>query len=194
MRLPTRKGVLLAGGAVALLGLLGTLVAVLVYRWQLQARTNAYDVVIRQAALRHGIAPGLVKAIIWKESRFRPYTVGRAQEIGLMQITAGAVKDWHEWAGGALPSPTVCFDPGLNVEIGTWYLARAMRAWQHYRSADILALAEYNAGGTRARRWAPADPQQEVDISAVRLPSTQDYITQVRAKWHDFEQKQPSDG
>jgi soluble lytic murein transglycosylase len=184
-----RHGVVLAVGGAVLIGLLAALSALAGRRWQLRVRTDAYDLLIREAALRHGIAPGLVKAVIWKESRFRPYTVGRAKEMGLMQITEGAMQDWHTWAGGAAPTPARCFDPGLNIEIGTWYLARAMRTWQQYRSADTLALAEYNAGGTRARRWAPTNPQQELKIANVSVSSTRDYISQVRRKWHDFEQK-----
>lgn len=194
MRQRTRHGVVLAVGGAVFLGLIAALVAVVGRRWQVRARTDSYDPLIREAALRHGIAPGLVKAIVWKESRFRPYTVGRAAEVGLMQITAGAVKDWHDWSGGAMPNRSMCFDPGLNIEIGTWYLARAMRTWRQYRSADILALAEYNAGGTNARRWAPTNPQQEVQVTDIRFSSTRDYIGQVRRKWHDFEQKRLSNG
>ncbi len=187
MRRWGRHGVVWVSGGALLLGLAAALLAVAVRHWRERVRTHAYDSLIRDASLRHGIAPGLVKAVIWKESRFRPYTVGRAKEVGLMQITSGAVTDWHEWAGGALPSRSQCFDPGLNIEIGSWYLARAMRTWQHYRSADILALAEYNAGGSRARRWAPTNPQVELEVTAVSLSSTRDYIRQVRHKWHEFE-------
>jgi soluble lytic murein transglycosylase len=176
-----------AVGGALLLGLLAALLAQAGRTWRWRARSGAYDRLIREAALRHGLAPGLVKAVVWKESRFRPYTVGRAKEVGLMQITAGAVTDWRVWSGAARPSRHQCFDPGLNIEIGTWYLARAMRAWQAYRSADILALAEYNAGGSRARRWAPTQPQVELPVTAVSLSSTRDYISQVRRRWHDFE-------
>jgi soluble lytic murein transglycosylase len=189
-----RYRIVLAVGGALFLGLSAGLSAVAGRRWQLRVRSGAYDPLIHEAALRHGLAPGLVKAVIWKESRFRPYTIGRAKEVGLMQITAGAVTDWHDWSGGAMPTRHMCFDPGLNIEIGTWYLARAMRTWQEYRSADILALAEYNAGGSRARRWAPANPQQELQLTAVRLSSTRDYITQVRRKWYDLEQKRLSHG
>jgi soluble lytic murein transglycosylase len=185
---------LLALGGAVLLGVVVALSMVASRYWQLRARTDSYDRLIREAALRHGIAPGLVKAVIWKESRFQPYTVGRAKEVGLMQITAGAVTDWQAWSGGAMPTRHMCFDPGQNIEIGTWYLARAMRTWRQYRSADVLALAEYNAGGSRARRWAPTNPQQELEIAAVRLSSTRDYISQVRRKWYDFEQKRLSHG
>ncbi len=154
--------------------------------------SSAYDRLIGQAASRHGLSPSLVKAVVWKESRFRADCVGRAQEMGLMQITDGAVKDWQAAFGGTMPNRAMCFDPGLNIEIGTWYLARAMRTWKQYRSADILALAEYNAGGSRAREWAPPNPQVELTLAGIRLPGTRDYIAKVKQKWHEFERAQTS--
>lgn len=180
--------------AVALLVIAGGASVLGCRRWRVHVRSAAYDPLIRQAALRHGISPSLVKAVIWKESRYRARCVGRAQEMGLMQVTPGAVTDWCTATGRPRPSRAACFDPSLNIEIGTWYLARALRTWKQYRSADVLALAEYNAGGTRARSWAPANPQVEVTTADVRLPSTRDYIAQVRRKWHDFERSQPARG
>jgi len=162
--------------------------------WQKRVRSTAYDSLICQTAWRHGVAPSLVKAVIWQESRFHAHSVGRAKEMGLMQITEGAVIDWRQAFGRPMPSRVMCFDPSLNIEIGTWYLARAMRNWRQYRSADILALTEYNAGRTRARDAAPPNPQTEVTIAAVRVPSTRGYIVQVRRKWHDFERAQHSRG
>lgn len=187
MVLRGRNWVMAAAVAAVLTGVTAGGGALAWRRWRLQNRASSYDRLIREAAARHGLAPELVLAVVWKESRFQPFCVGRAGEVGLMQITAGAVQDWWAACGGTLPNRAMCFDPGLNVEIGTWYLARAMRTWKHHRSADILALAEYNAGGTRARRWAPTNPQQEVAVSDVSVSSTRDYIRQVKRKWHDFE-------
>jgi hypothetical protein len=140
-----RHGLVRALGGAVVLGLVAVLLTGVGYRWQLRARSDAYDRLIREASLRHGIAPGLVKAIIWRESRFRPYTVGRAQEVGLMQITAGAVSDWHDWSGGIMPSRSMCFDPGLNIEIGTWYMAR------HAGVAGVPQRRPAGAGGIQCR-------------------------------------------
>jgi len=190
----TRNWGWLATVATVLLALAGIPTGLTVQRWRQDLRAQAFDRLIRETALRHGIAPGLVKAVIWKESRFRPACVGRAGEMGLMQITQGAVTDWREACGRPMPNRVMCFDPRLNIEIGTWYLARAMRTWRHYRSADTLALAEYNAGGVRARGWAPANPQQVVAVSSISFPSTRGYIEQVKRKWHDFERTRHTRG
>ena len=69
-----------------------------------------------------------------------------------------------------------------------------MQHWRGYRSADILALAEYNAGGSRAKEWAPKDPQQEVRLEDIRFSSTREYIKTIRKKWHEYEKERSSRG
>ena len=162
--------------------------------WRSRNDTSRYDAYIAAAARRHGISPALVKAVIWKESRFKAASVGLAEEVGLMQIMPGVVTDWHTYHRRPRPDRRALFDPQLNIEIGTWYLARAMRRWRSYRSADILALAEYNAGGSHAREWAPEDPQRELRLEDISFPGTRDYIRAVRNKWHEFEKERSSSG
>lgn len=72
---------------------LGALAAVILYvnreSYDLQAavfwtRYGKYDELIAAAARRHGVSPSLVKAVIWRESKFDPSMVGQAGERGLM--------------------------------------------------------------------------------------------------------------
>jgi soluble lytic murein transglycosylase len=139
---------------------------------------NAYDAFIREAAQRHGISWLLVKAVIRQESKFRPWAVGDAGEMGLMQITDGVVKDWETATGAECRFRNMLFDPRLNIEIGTWYLAQALQEWKAYRDAEVLALAAYNAGPSRSRAWAPADPSENA-LDRVRFSSTKAYIKSV---------------
>ena len=57
-------------------------------------RFQRYDSLIEQAARRYQVSPSLIKAVIWRESRFQPDMRGNAGERGLMQITESAAKDW----------------------------------------------------------------------------------------------------
>jgi soluble lytic murein transglycosylase len=129
-----------------------------------------------------------VKAVIWKESRFLFDTVGGKGEVGLMQITRGAVIEWANARSRGLPPRGLWFDPRLNIEIGTWYLARAMNRWRNYESMQLLALSEYNAGQSRAQKWAPSDPGNEVLVEEVTFPTTRAYITRILKKTRDYEQ------
>lgn len=107
---------------------------------------NKYDKLIFNAAKKHRIHPCLVKAVIWRESRFDKYAVGKAGEVGVMQITEAAVADWAKAQNCPIPKKQILFYPPLNIEIGTWYLARAEKYWRKYPESYTLALCEYNAG------------------------------------------------
>lgn len=154
---------------------------------------NRYDPLIREAANRHGVSAAFIKAVIWKESRFLPETVGGKGEAGLMQLTEGAIQEWADAHQRPLPDRVLWFDPRLNLEIGTWYLGRAMNRWRGYESMELLALSEYNAGPSRAGKWAPDDPGSELPVEGVMIRSTRAYITRILAKTRQYEQAQASE-
>ena len=141
---------------------------------------EALSPLVEEAALRHGLPPSLVQAVVWKESRFRPKATGSQGEIGLMQLTPGAMRDWAAAHGCPPPGRGRAFAPALNLEIGCWYLARALRRWEGYHSALVLALAEYNAGpATVLREWRPATPDTPLPLEEIPYPETREYIRQI---------------
>lgn len=155
-------------------------------RLRLRHDESRYDEIIWGAAGRHNISPFLVKALIKQESDFTAHAVGKAGERGLMQITPGAVADWERVTGGSCPHPGLLFNPALNIEVGTWYLGRALRRWRKYRNADVLALAEYNAGPSRAKNWAPKNPEDDA-LARIRFPGTHRYIRNILEYKKEYE-------
>ena len=135
-----------------------------------------YDSLITAAARRHGMSPSLIKAVIHRESRFQSYAVGGAGEVGLMQLMPGAAKDWARVNRRPVPERLQLFDPELNIEIGTWYLAHCRKHFSDYVSRDILALAAYNAGYSRVKKWKPENPETPMDIEAIKIASTRKYV------------------
>lgn len=165
-------GLLLAG----LAGLLGF--------WQWQWRqTHRFDPLIRETALRYGLDPALIKAIVWRESRFRPDAVGAAGEIGLMQLTEPAAQEWATAEKiGPLP-PSHLFDPRTNLLAGTWYLRRSLRRHPDVDDPRPFALAEYNAGRGNVLRWlqGAAATNSTAFINAIGFPATRRYVRDVLA-------------
>jgi soluble lytic murein transglycosylase len=152
--------------------------------WQNHHRETRYDELIWQTAARHNLDPFLVKAVIRQESRFRPNVRGKAGEVGLMQITEGAVIDWTLANDRSVPFPGGVYDPAINLEVGCWYLAKACARWRGHPEADVLALSQYNAGPTRARRWAAFD--EEKLLAAIPIASTRSYIVNVLSYRDEF--------
>src|SRR5712671_6566347 len=66
------------------------------YWWWQGRLERSQDGAIRAAAQRYGVDPALVKAVVWRESRFNPHVRGRAREIGLMQIQEIAAQEWAD--------------------------------------------------------------------------------------------------
>ncbi len=141
---------------------------------------------IHRSAARHGLPPELVRALIFQESRFDPFARGRKGEIGLMQvIPSSAVADWARAHKAPEPAAAELFEPRLNIEIGCWYLGRALRRWSGYRHRIELALAHYNAGESRAKRWKPEKRDGEV-LSRISIPGTRDYVKRIMKRYHAY--------
>ena len=159
-----------------------------VHEWVSPQRFQQYDQLIRTVAEEHRIDPMLVKAVIWRESRFDPMKFGGAGERGLMQLTEGAAKEWAQDSRIADFRVEELMDPKVNVQAGTWYLARAMKRWSKQSDPVPFALAEYNAGASRAQRWAGGDDiviPPNTFRENIDFPGTRKYVDQIMAR-RDF--------
>jgi soluble lytic murein transglycosylase len=155
-------------------------------------RFASHDARIAAAAARYGVSPSLVKAVIWRESRFQPDMLGAHGERGLMQITEGAARDWARAEKIATFVPTDLLDPKTNIDAGTWYLANALRHWAGKDDPIPFALAEYNAGRTRVKRWERdsglgGDFGAEELRAAMDFPATKAYIRAIIERYRDYE-------
>jgi peptidoglycan lytic transglycosylase len=125
----------------------------------------------------------LVKAVVWRESRFDPRKIGSAGERGLMQVSERAAREWARENQVENFHADDLLDPKVNLEAGTWYLHRAFQHWEHQKKPAVFALAEYNAGASRAQRWANNDSTAPMSERAFRsnidFPGTRNYVASV---------------
>ena len=150
-------------------------------------RSSRYDKLIVAAGRRNGVYPPLLKAVIWKESRFDSTCRGSKGEIGLMQIMPqAAVKDWETTFHRHVPSEGTLMDPELNIEIGSWFLGRALNRWKDYNEAETLALCEYNAGIQRAESWKPLLHDGKV-MPNIDIESTRKYVREILERRDQYE-------
>lgn len=154
-------------------------------------RFGKYDDLVSQSSRRYGVPPELIKAVIWRESRFHPDKTGQHGERGLMQITEGAAADWAKAEKIETFVPTDLFDPKVNIEAGTWYLKKALDHWRTKDDPVPFALAEYNAGRTRVKRWVGNSGRGETagaeDLqTAMDFPATKSYIAAIAARYEFY--------
>ncbi len=166
----------LLAGSLLLLGCVVAGVG-LYWRW----RAHRFDRLIREAAGRYAVDPALVKAVVWQESRFRPHAVGRAGEIGLMQIRELAAVEWSTSQGVLGFELDHLFDPGTNTMAGAWYLARVLRRYSRADDPLPYALADYNAGRNNVLRWnkGAAETNASAFVTQIGFPGTRDYVQKV---------------
>jgi soluble lytic murein transglycosylase len=152
--------------------------------WRWFKREHRHDSVILAAALRQGVDPALVKAVVWRESRFDARAVGRAGEIGLMQITEPTALEWAGEESVTNFEHALLFDPAMNTRCGVWYLAKLLRRYPRADDPLPFALADYNAGRGNVLRWAKgaAATNSAAFIAAIGFPGTQDYVQSIAAR------------
>src|SRR5882724_2627610 len=98
---------------------------------------------------RNGLDPALVAAVILVESRFDPFAVSSVGARGLMQLMPPTAQWLLEKESEPMKiRPAQLFNPVLNIELGTSYLAQLMNRFD----GDLTrALIAYNAGPSVAR-------------------------------------------
>ena len=163
------------------------------YEWISPARFQQYDRLIRAVAAEHHLDPMLVKAVVWRESRFDPQKYGSARERGLMQVSEKAANEWARENKIDNFHVERLFDPKTNLEAGAWYLHRAFEHWGNQPDAMPFALAEYNAGASRAQRWgggdgAPAMPARAF-LNNINFPGTRKYVDSIIARYQFYKRR-----
>jgi len=163
------------------------------YEWISPARFHQFDNLIRTVAAEHELDPMLVKAVVWRESRFDPGKIGSAGERGLMQVSERAAREWARETQVANFHADDLLDAKTNLEAGAWYLRRAFQHWEHQKKPAVFALAEYNAGASRAQRWANNDPEAPISDRAFRnnidFPGTRNYVTSVLQRYEFYRKR-----
>ncbi|MEK6716949.1 MAG: transglycosylase SLT domain-containing protein, partial [candidate division NC10 bacterium] len=141
--------------------------------------------VVREQAVKQGLDPFLVTAVIREESAFAPRAVSRAGARGLMQLlpqTAEQVaRQYSVPLGGSAPLEA----PEVNIRLGTIHLAELLR--DHSGSLS-LALASYNAGQQQVRRWLQrfrfADEEEFTED--IPYTETRNYVKRVLGSYQRY--------
>ena len=115
-----------------------------------------FDLLIERAARRHGLPPGLIKAVVRAESNFHPDAVSNKGAQGLMQLMPETAEDL------GVGDPLRAED---NVYGGTRYLREMYERYGDWK----YALAAYNAGPGAVDRFGGVPPYAE----------TQQYVERV---------------
>ncbi len=131
---------------------------------------------IRKYSEARNLDPYLIAALIGQESTFDPTARSSANAYGLMQVVPSTGRRYAR-AAGVRYSRRGLIDPETNIRLGTASFSRLIDLL-----GDVhLALAGYNAGDARVRRWLPERRGLDQDefIDDIPFPETQNYVKRV---------------
>lgn len=156
---------------------------------------HRYDALISRQAAIYRLDPDLVWSVIYEETYFRSWKLGKDGEIGLMQVTPAVGRDWASETGMreferqmATDPATLLRDPERNIQIGCWYLEKFYETYRDVPGAEARMIAAYNAGPTRAAEWnRSADGARPLTgneyIERISIPSTRAYVTSILERY-----------
>ena len=157
-------------------------------------RGSAYPA-ITTPSLKNGanVETPLVLAVIRQESSFYPGARSGAGARGMMQVMPTTAKKVARSANIRFSRDKLLQDPNYNITIGKTYLASLI---EQFKGSYILALAAYNAGPSRARKWIRnhGDPRDEkidtIDwIEMIPFDETRNYVHRVIGNLYVYRQK-----
>ena len=170
--------------------------------------THRYDALIARQAAVYDVDPDLVWSIIYEETYFSQWKMGRDGEIGLMQVTPTVGREWAAETGMrdlerqmATDPKSFLADPEHNIQIGCWYLEKIRDQFLGHKDIEPRVVAAYNAGPSRAIEWSRADangntPAGPEFITRIDIPSTKAYVLSIMIRYRELKtakgQKAPS--
>ncbi|HYE64405.1 MAG TPA: lytic transglycosylase domain-containing protein [Pyrinomonadaceae bacterium] len=167
---------------------------------------HRYDALIAQHARIYRLDPDLVWSIIYEETYFRPWKVGGAGEVGLMQVTPAVGRAWARETGMrdlanqmARDPQAFMLDPEHNIQIGSWYLEKLYEQYRDVPGTEARMIAAYNAGPSRVAEWnRAADHGRPLTtnefISRIDIASTRAYVTSVLERYRKLKEARARQG
>ncbi len=135
-----------------------------------------YSDIVSRCADEYGVPEEIIFAVIHTESRFNVSAVSKAGAKGLMQII-DSTNEWIAGRKGEEAMPERIYEPAINIDRGTWYLAYLYR---QFGSWDVAAAA-YNAGYGRVSGWL-GDANYSSDgktLDYIPIDETRRYVERV---------------
>jgi len=166
--------------------------------------THRFDSLIARQAAIYRVDPDLVWSIIYEETYFSPWKLGKDGEIGLMQVTPTVGREWANETGmrefqNQMNSDPQGFlrDPERNIQIGCWYLEKIYEQFQDKPEAETRMVAAYNAGPSRAVEWSRPDPPRNTQtgaefINKIDIPSTRAYVISIMQRYRQVKSSRTS--
>jgi soluble lytic murein transglycosylase len=143
--------------------------------WQRLYPIRHWEIISSRAADQK-LDPALILGVIRQESGFDEKARSRSNARGLMQIIPSTGRKLARQARIPRYSVAKLYQAETNITLGTRFLASLV---QRYGALE-LALAAYNAGGSRVDRWLAEFGRDDMALFVEQIPfsETRNYVMQ----------------
>jgi soluble lytic murein transglycosylase len=150
---------------------------------------NAYWDIVEPLSQQYSIDPFLVLSLMREESMFDPNARSTAGALGLMQLMPQTAFRLNRNLHLRITKASHIWDVKNNIHVGTFYLSTLIKEFGSYAPA----LAAYNAGEEKVRKWIQKGNYKSIDefIEDIPYRETRNYVKKVLTTF--FEYKKPSD-
>jgi soluble lytic murein transglycosylase len=155
-----------------------------------ELRPRAYESDVEAAALKYGVDPNLLFAVMRVESTYHRQIVSYAGAVGLMQIMPRTGRLISRELGVEDFDTIDLLNPRTNLEFAAWYLGSLIK---RFDGRLPLAIAAYNGGPHNVRVWMSGYPQtMPLDAFLERIPfdQTHRYVRRVLTHYAAYRAQQ----
>lgn len=143
-----------------------------------------YREYLQKASRARDIDEAWVYGIIRQESRFMHYAKSMVGAGGLMQVMPATAKWIAKKLGWSTYHDGLLHDIESNVNLGTYYMRYTLDT---FNGQEAMATAAYNAGPSRARKWAANTPLEgAIYTETIPFGETRSYVKKVLANAHMY--------
>lgn len=152
----------------------------------------SYTDKIHENSALHNLNPVIIYGLIRRESAFNEKATSPTGARGLMQIMPRTGRDIARRLNERWKGSNSLYNPVTNLKYGSYYYQKLLDRFDgHY----ALALAAYNAGPERVKKWLPETDTMPADIWIETIPyhETREYVISVLAYALIYQQRTQSD-
>ena len=134
--------------------------------------------IIEKYAVKYGVDPLFVVAVIREESKFLPQSESHKGAKGLMQLMPSTAQSIAESLEDQTYSEENLLNSEKNIQYGTWYLASLQKV---FANNTMLVIAAYNGGRGHVQEWINSgqiDPNN-ICLQDIPFKETRDYVGRV---------------
>ena len=137
----------------------------------------SYSDKIHENAVEQNLNPVILFGLVRRESAFNKDAHSPVGARGLMQIMPQTGKQIAKDLNERWPGKNSLYNPVKNLKYGSYYYQKLLNQFDgHY----ALALAAYNAGPSRVKKWLPDESiPADIWIETIPFRETRNYVTSV---------------